>query len=368
MDTDLRKAAVLIDSLDPVTARILLDRMPPAEAARIHQAQVHLDDISERERRQVLCEFNEENVGGMVGVATDADDDASPALTLLPVESPDELPQVQEIATATSSKPFQFLNDADSAALARHLTKEDSHKVAIVLCHLPPRQAAEVLKQLPDSKRIDVVIRLSNIHKLAPETVCDIESELKELLDGRESGTGFGTILSIMDSVDTWSRNEMIEQLKAQHRELADQISESFDQHDSLLPEASTSGTVGESRQGAPGPGDRDAQAVKNEAEVYEFDDLVQLDGHSLAVLMEESDPEEVLLALTGAAPWMVSRLLGRLPSREEKLLRQKMDRCGPLSLKDIEVAQQKLVQLTAQLAAAGKINPPTRRPFTSLV
>jgi len=367
LDTTLRKAAVLIDTLDPVAARILLDRMPASDAARIHQARNELENVSPAERRQVICEFNEENSSGLAGVADGDDAETSPALSLLRAEPIDELMPGGQHSAATTAKPFAFLDGADSAALVRHLLKEDSHKVAVVLCHLPPQRAAEVLKQLPDSKRIDVVIRMSNIDELTPETVCNIESELRELLHKQQSSTGFGAILSIMESVDTWSRGEIIEQLRTEHSVLAEQLCESMDRHSDHVNEASKTEQPSAPFEETSELPDQASKELEAETGGYQFDDLVQLDGHSLAVLIQEADPDEVLLALTGATPWMVNRLLGQLPPREEKRLRQKMDRCGPLALKDIEVAQQKLLQLTSQLASEARINPPARRPFTSL-
>jgi flagellar motor switch protein FliG len=366
MDTTLRKAAILIDTLDTGTASALLDRMGTAEAMGIREARKHLDNVSEAERRQVIREFHGENSQDEVRIAEDFE--SSPALKLLPVESPDELLSANEQGAANPQKPFEFLCDAETTTLARYLAREESHKVAILLCHLPAERAAEILKQLPDTKRIDVVIRMAGIDEVTDDDVSSIENELKELLDKEKSSTGFDAVLSIMESVDTWSRSEMMEQLKLQHSELADQLNESIEIQSGGLSDSRDPRESSVASSHASEADDQGSEDTEDAAEGFEFGDLGQLDSHSFATLVQEADPDEVLLALTGASPWMVSRLLEQLPQREEKLLRQKMDRCGPLTLKDIGVAQQRLLQLTEQLASEGKITPPTRRPFTSLV
>jgi hypothetical protein len=94
------------------------------------------------------------------------------------------------------------------------------------------------------------------------------------------------------------------------------------------------------------------------------FDDLAQLDDPSLAEVLRSADPQVVLLALTGASPDLVGRIRRRLPSREAKALKRKLEQIGPVRLRDVEHAQQQLARLASRLAARGLIRPPGTRRF----
>lgn len=351
MDATLRKAAILIDSLDSQSANSLLERFSADESARILEARVHLLKVSDSERARVIREFYAEN-SHTLSADKDVELESSVALRLLPAGATDELQHCPANKPEVASPSFEFLDGADLRTLARHLADEPSNDVALILCHLAPDRAAEILKQLPDAKQIDVVFRMSAIEDLSAATVSDVQASIKEVLDRKSTSLGFDAVLSMMEAVDTSARAELIEQLQVHHHELAGQLTDSIDAQpaDSVRGERATQ------------------EQRKPDANHYEFEDLVQLDSRSLAILIQEADPQEILLALTGASSWVVTRLLGQLPARDEKALRQRMDRCGPLALRDIEVAQSKLVETAIQLAAEGRITLPPRRPFTSVV
>jgi flagellar motor switch protein FliG len=96
-----------------------------------------------------------------------------------------------------------------------------------------------------------------------------------------------------------------------------------------------------------------------------EFDDFAELDDTALARIFRSADPEVALLALCGAGRDLVDRILGRLPVREARTLRQRMEQLGPTRLRDIESAQQRLAQLARRLADEGQIQVPNNRRFT---
>jgi flagellar motor switch protein FliG len=96
------------------------------------------------------------------------------------------------------------------------------------------------------------------------------------------------------------------------------------------------------------------------------FDDVARLSDRDLAYLFSTADPQVTLLALTGAPPHFVERLLRQMSATEARQLRRRLQSVGPLLLRDVELAQQRLAQIAAELAVRGLIQPAERRGFAA--
>ena len=96
-----------------------------------------------------------------------------------------------------------------------------------------------------------------------------------------------------------------------------------------------------------------------------EFDDLEQLDGRALALVLKQAGLEPSLIALTGASQQMIARIVRELPGRDARRLRARLRQIGPLRLADVEQAQKQLVQVAGKLAEAGLIQLRRRQPFS---
>ena len=94
------------------------------------------------------------------------------------------------------------------------------------------------------------------------------------------------------------------------------------------------------------------------------FEQLGELDDQGLAVLFSEIDPEITLLALAGASPEFVQRMMRPLLPREARTLRRKMERLGPIRLSDIAAAQREVAKMATQLVEEGVLSPPAPARF----
>ena len=86
----------------------------------------------------------------------------------------------------------------------------------------------------------------------------------------------------------------------------------------------------------------------------------------SRAKILANSDPQLTLLALTGAPIDLVERLFSQLPARDAQTLRRKMEKIGPIRLRDIENAQHELAVLASRLVHDGEIDLPPQRRFAA--
>ncbi len=151
----VRKAAVFVASLDPSAADALLNRLDPEQADLIRRVVMALDEVETDERQRVLDEFH--RIGPMVPRECSAGIELDGPISRLPKRaSSTSTPSADENhafdgdvlsddACAADAPPFDFLSDAEDQRLAQLLRGEPPPTVALVLSHLPPERAGEVL-------------------------------------------------------------------------------------------------------------------------------------------------------------------------------------------------------------------------------
>jgi flagellar motor switch protein FliG len=310
----LRKAAIVVSSLPTQAADRLLDCFTPEQAQRVRQAMVDLEDIDPKDEQRVLEEFfrtgtNENDHTDRLRRKVAADAYVS-----------------SSTPTADSSRhsAFRFLRDAEADKLARVLAGERPQTIALVLSHLSPDQAGPVLARLASPQQIEVIHRLIDLEETDPAILEEVEQALESRLSQqvrmqRRRVAGLQAVAGILDASPQAEGAKLLQTLAAGDPMLAERF--------------------------APPPVD--------------FDDLVEADGRTWSVLIEAAEPEVLMLALFGAPPAIVDRILRRMPSAEAQSVRHKLDHPGPVRLSDVEQARQELADLARRLVGEKRIRLP---------
>ena len=421
-DQGLRKAAILIDTLDQASADTLLERLTDDSADRIRRKLLGLESVEPAERRSILDEL-----GGCPPAAshedeTDAIQDKTSESQVSdrgasnvydhreraagnakreqpPAERISD--QVDNSATTTDpasmlpeSEPFAFLNDTPADVLATYFADEHPQAVSIVLAHLAPGRAAEYLATLSGERRADVLRRLARLDETDADIISDVERGLQILLADRMRADqrrpiGLATLEAILNAVDDDQRKEFLGHLRpASHESMCENggvqaaagahqergaasAAQIFHTRIAATEFPQTAGNLLDALA-APvcSPRGPDASAparslTQGTETVFEFEDFADLDDTALARIFRAADPQVALLALCGAGRDLVDRILGRLPLREARALRRQIEQLGPTRLRDIESAQQRLAELARRMADEGQIQVPRNRRFT---
>jgi flagellar motor switch protein FliG len=369
----LRKAAILVSSLDHRTADALLDRMSPDLAGRVRDAVLRLGDVSDEEMSAVVHEFL--RAGGAAMPSDDAGVELDGTLARR-ISSGEGLPETQQ-ADDSRDTHFQPLRLVASESLAQQLRHEHPQIVAVVVAHLPPARSAEVIKHLPERLQVDVLRRVAELDRADPQVLQDLEVELEQRLAGeiraaKNRSAGLSAVTSILDAAG--SDRDVIVRTVLRHDE----------QFSSLLGVESGSSSAIRTRPGRTQPelsrGDESAEDVESsEHEQAEdavpptgpeiqlpFEDLELLDDRGLAAVFATAEPEITLVALSGADESLLSRITAQLPSRQGRQLRRSIKRLGPLRLSDIEHAQREIALLASQMVAEGTIDEPAPRRWVA--
>jgi flagellar motor switch protein FliG len=384
----LRKAAVLISALDERSADALLAQMGPEQAAQVRSALMVLDDIPADEQQQVLAEFFHRS--GSSAAAADQDvsleiSDAGDAKSA-PTRAWRD-PASDRLSTAAPDEPieapsFDFLAQVDARALALVLSREHPQTVAVVVVELSPERAAALLEQLPADLATETLERTAWLGDVAPEIKAELAQALRRQLAPhiRQAPTGkrpLAHLSAVLNAMNTPRREKLAGQLAERDAALAEQLRQECGQ---ARPNAggpvTASGEVGlryrleSPARPAMARSERASPPAASEAETpwLDFQDLLLLDDAALRTVFAEADPELALLALTGAEARLIARIARKLPPAQAAAFRQRLERPGPVRLREIEQARAALAAVASRLAHEEKITlPPTIR-FTAAV
>ena len=351
-DQGIRKAAILVASLDRATADAMLDVLGPEQAALVRQTMVALGKIDSREQRRVIEEFFRVGPRSFAVTSpspTDGKPDnhppgveldgplarklATPQAPSAPGQSAPALaaPALATPSPANNARPFRFLYEAEGEKLTRVLAGERPQTIALVLSHLSPEQAAGVLARLQPALQVDVIRRLVDLEETDPEILREVERALQSRLSQQvhmqcRRVAGLKAVSGILEASDGQLAQQILGNLAAHDQPLAEKLNLPAMEFDEL------------------------------EFDELEFDELVRLDDAALKAIFQAAEPKLAMTALVGAPPKLIDRVLGRFAAPEAKTVRHKLNHPGPIQLSDVEAARQQVADLARRLAWEGRI------------
>jgi flagellar motor switch protein FliG len=181
MDLDsfnLRKAALLITTLDRESADQLLDQLSPDRAQQVRDAIMSLTEVDEREQRSVIREFLRDEIEG------------SPAAdrviaTLAGSKKPGSSAAGGAHAPGSREKVSTGgpLDRASERLIAECLSDELPQAIAVALAQLPTHRASEVVSHLPAAVQTQVLERLVELDPSNSWELPEIRAEFQLWLD-----------------------------------------------------------------------------------------------------------------------------------------------------------------------------------------
>lgn len=347
----LRKAAILIRSLDADSAAAVLSRLSPDEAKQVRLAIQALGDVEDDERADVSAEFRRSGTVAMEGPYQGVELNLS-------VEKPIE---VSGASRHSSGRPFEFLEQARVESLVPYLAREQAQTVAVVLSYLAPSRAARVLAALPEKLQAATIERLSLLGETDSDTLQVLERELADWLARQQASRTrpaqrINAVNSILAAADQLSRGQILANLLKHNQQLANQLSPSAAPKPVpvLVPTIAEQIADLKAAIAAPPPPAPSALAPirdpQLEIPLIRFDDLVRFDADGLVAVLKSVNSEVLTLALVGASDEVVTCITAQMPAKVAKVFRQRLHRCGPTRLSDVEAAQQEVARVASRI------------------
>ena len=228
---------------------------------------------------------------------------------------------INKLTVSLQVRPFEFVRKADPAQLLNFIQKEHPQTIALILAYLKPQQAAVVLAALPQDKQADVARRIAVMDRTSPEIIKEVERILEKNLSSlvTEDFTAAGgvqSIVNILNTVDRGTEKYIMETLEIEDTDLAEEIRK----------------------------------------RMFVFEDILTLDNRSIQRFLRDVDNNLLAIALKGATEEVQKVIYSNMSKRLAEMIREDIEYMGPVRLKDVEEAQQKIVNIIRKLEDAGEI------------
>lgn len=318
--TGAQRASVLLLSLGEQDAAAVLRHMDAREVQAIGTAMATLKNVSRDDADAVLDAFasslgkqtsfgvgTEDYVRNML-VAALGEDKASGLL--------------DRILVNRGSKSIEALKWMDGRTIADLIGAEHPQIVAIVLAHLDPPHASEVLAQLPAALRSDVVMRIATLDGVQPSALLELDQimERQVTLGARGKAAPLGGIKAaaqILNGLDSARELEVMESIVLADADLGQRIQE----------------------------------------QMFVFDDLLRIDDRGLQTLLRDVPGDRLVVALKGADPMIREKVFANMSKRAADMMREDLEVKGPVRLSEVEAAQKDILAAARALAEQGQIN-----------
>ena len=213
------------------------------------------------------------------------------------------------------------LESVDVKTVAEFLMEEHPQTIALVTAHLDLDKQVSLIKQLPDSIRAEVLIRMASLENIAPEKVTELDEILKDELEesGKLRSAGFGGVMAIaelINSLDRKTMNSVMTRLEDKEPLLAEEIRQNM----------------------------------------FTFADLIKIDDRGIQTLLREVPQDKLLRALKTASDGLRDKIFNAMSERARELLKDDLAAMGPTKVSEIEAAQREIVAIVKRLEDEGKI------------
>ena len=312
-------AAVLLMSLGEAEAAEVFKQLSPKEVQKLGEAIAKTKSITRDRVDQVVEKFLLEARSQSLMV-TDSGDYVRSVLKLALGDDKATL-LIDRILQGGDTSGIESLKWMDSLSVAELLRSEHPQIVAAILVHLDFDQAADVLKNLSERQRNEVMLRIATMEGIQPTALKDLNEVLFQVLSGSDKvrKSSLGGIKAAAEMINLMGTN------------IEGTVIESIRNHDPDL-----------------------AQKIMDK--MFVFDDLIKLDAKSIQMVLKEVASDTLIAALKGAQPELKEKILGNMSSRAAETLREDLESKGPMRLSEVEAQQKEILKTVRRLSDEGQI------------
>ena len=317
--TGVQKAAILLIALGPDKSSNVFKHLKEDEIEQLTLEIANTRSVSPAMKDAVLDEFYEVCLAqqyiaeGGIGYAKDLLEKA------LGSERAKDV--IGKLTASLQVRPFEFVRKTDASQLLNFIQDEHPQTIALILSYLSSNQASAIISALSPEKQTDVAKRIAQMDRTSPDVIKEVEKGLEQKLASLVNQDytivgGVDSIVDILNTVDRGTEKHIMESLEIEDPELADEIRK----------------------------------------KMFVFEDILSLDDRSIQRVLREVDNNELAVALKGSNEEVQNLIFSNLSKRLATMIREDMDFMGPVRMKDVEEAQQKIVNIIRKLEDSAEI------------
>ncbi len=223
------------------------------------------------------------------------------------------------VKTFESSMAFTGLGKADPQQLSKFIQSEHPQTIALILAHLKPGPAAQLMQSLPEDLRVEVVTRMASLEEISPEVISRISGVIEQRLKSlgastHESYGGVRAVAELLNRIDRSISQPVLEAIESQTPDLA----------------------------------------VSIRHLMFVFDDLLNVDDNALREIVQRADKKVLTIALKGTSEDIRNRFFQNMSKRAVDMIREEIELLGAVRLREVEKAQQEIVGIARKLEEEG--------------
>lgn len=228
---------------------------------------------------------------------------------------------LQKVSKYLKNRSFDFIEKADVKNLFSILQHERAQTIALVLSYVESDKAASVIAELPEEKRIQVVKSIAMMDSASPDAIKIVEQQLRSRFDNVlttdfTSIGGIDYIADVMNHMDRSNEKFIFDRMGEENPELAETIRK----------------------------------------KMFVFEDIMGMDDRSVQRFIRDCDMKDLVYALKNASPELASLFYKNMSSRMAETIQSDLEVTVNVRLKDVEDAQQRIVNLVRKLDEAGEV------------
>ena len=317
--TGLQKAAILLITLGPEKSATIFKHLKEEEIEDLTLEIANTISIAPSVKDGVINEFYEVCLAqqyiaeGGIGYAKEVLEKALGAEKALDV--------IGKLTASLQVKPFEFIRKTDATQLLSFIQDEHPQTIALILSYLSSTQAAMIISALPQEHQADVARRIAVMDRTSPDVIKEVERVLESKLANLVNQDytiigGVDQVVDILNATDRGTEKHILEILEIEDPELADEIRK----------------------------------------KMFVFEDILLLEDRSIQRVLRDVDNNELALSLKGSNEEVQNVVFKNLSKRLAQMIKEDMEFMGPVRMKDVEEAQQKIVNIIRKLEDSGEI------------
>ena len=317
--SNTEKAAILFIALGSEYSAKLFQHLDDEEIEKITLEIANHKQVSAEQKAEVVSEFYQMAMAKDY-ISTGGLEYAQSVLEKA-LGSEKAMDIINRLTTSLQVRPFDFLRKTDPSQLMNFIQNEHPQTIALIMAYLDPDQAATVLGSLSPEAQADVAKRIAVMDRTSPDVIREVERVLERKLstlvtnDFTTAG-GVKAIVEVLNRVDRTTEKSIIETLEVDNPELAEEIKRLM----------------------------------------FVFEDIVHIDDRSLQLVLREVDTKDLSLALKATPKEVADKVYKNMSKRAADMLREEIEFMGPVRIRDVEEAQQKVVNVIRNLEDKGEI------------
>ncbi len=315
----IQKAAILLIALGPEKSASIFKHLKEEEIEELTLEIANTRSVAPQTKENVLNEFYQVCLAqqyiaeGGIGYAKE----------LLEKALGEEKAQnvISKLTASLQVRPFEFVRKTEASQLLNFIQDEHPQTIAMILSYLSPAQASMIIGALPPEKQADVAKRIALMDRTSPDVVKEVEKVLERKLSSLVNQDytivgGVDAIVDILNTVDRATEKHIMESLEIEEPELADEIRK----------------------------------------KMFVFEDILLLDDRAIQRVLRDVDNNDLGVALKAANEDVQNVIFKNMSKRLAAMIKEDMEFMGPVRMKDVEEAQQKIVGIIRKLEDSAEI------------